>query len=88
MKPSGNRRHAYLPLLATDTCRQLGARADQKYTDINQRKQTTMIEYMKTWLELKIAALIAVVIIAGVTALGTQLNAVFNGIEGKLVVPG
>lgn len=34
-----------------------------------------------------IAALIAVVIIAGVSALGTKLNNVFNGVSGKLTVP-
>ena len=97
MKPSGNRRHAYLPLLATDTCRQLGARADQKYTDINQRKQTTMIEYMKTWLELKtdrravtaieyglIAAGISVAIIAVVNNLGTKLHTTFSSISTQL----
>jgi len=34
-----------------------------------------------------IATLIGVAIILGATALGTQLNAVFNGIKNKLVVP-
>ncbi len=34
-----------------------------------------------------IATLIGVAIIIGATALGTQLNAVFNGIKTKLVVP-
>ena len=34
-----------------------------------------------------IATLIGVAIILGATALGTQLNAVFNGIKTKLVVP-
>ena len=97
MKPSGNRRRAYLSLLATDTCRQLGARADQKYTDINQRKQTTMIEYMKTWLELKtdrravtaleygvIAGVMAVVLVTAFTTLGGKLTGVFNTIGNEL----
>ena len=34
-----------------------------------------------------IATLIGVAIIAGATALGTKLNAVFNGIAGKLKTP-
>ncbi|SCB13264.1 Flp family type IVb pilin [Cupriavidus alkaliphilus] len=34
-----------------------------------------------------IAALIAVVIIASVTLVGTQLSAIFNYIQGRLVVP-
>lgn len=34
-----------------------------------------------------IATLIAVAIITGATALGTQLNAVFNGLSTKLTVP-
>ena len=34
-----------------------------------------------------IATLIAVAIIVGATALGTQLNAVFKGISTKLVAP-
>ena len=34
-----------------------------------------------------IAALIAVVIISAVTALGTKLTSVFTGISGKLVAP-
>jgi len=34
-----------------------------------------------------IAALIAVAIIAAVTALGTKISSVFTGIAGKLVVP-
>jgi pilus assembly protein Flp/PilA len=34
-----------------------------------------------------IATLIGVAIILGATALGTRLNAVFDGIKGKLVVP-
>ncbi|MCO4891728.1 Flp family type IVb pilin [Cupriavidus sp. WGtm5] len=34
-----------------------------------------------------IAALIAVVIIASVTLVGTQLSTIFNYIQGKLVVP-
>jgi len=34
-----------------------------------------------------IAALIAVVIIGSVTLVGTQLDAIFNYIQGKLVVP-
>ena len=53
-----------------------------------------MIEFIKTWLELKvdrravtaleyglIAALIAVVIIGAVTAVGTKLTATFTTIE-------
>jgi len=34
-----------------------------------------------------IAALIAVVIISAVTALGTKISSVFGGINSKLVVP-
>jgi len=34
-----------------------------------------------------IAALIAVVIISAVTALGTKISSVFTGISGKLNVP-
>jgi pilus assembly protein Flp/PilA len=34
-----------------------------------------------------IAALIAVVIIAGVTTVGTKLNTLFTGVAGKLVLP-
>lgn len=34
-----------------------------------------------------IAALIAVVIIAGVTLVGTSLNAIFGYVAGKLVTP-
>ncbi|QYY33477.1 Flp family type IVb pilin [Cupriavidus pinatubonensis] len=34
-----------------------------------------------------IAALIAVVIIASVTLVGTQLSSIFNYIQGKLVTP-
>ena len=34
-----------------------------------------------------IATLIGVAIIVGATALGTQLNAVFNGLSTKMVTP-
>lgn len=34
-----------------------------------------------------IATLISIALIVGATALGTQLNAVFNGLKGKMVVP-
>ena len=57
-----------------------------------------MIEFVKLWLELKvdrravtaleyglIAALIAVAIIGGVTALGTKLNATFTTISKDLL---
>ncbi len=56
-----------------------------------------MIEFIKTWLELKvdrravtaleyglIAALIAVVIIGAVTAVGTKLTATFTTIEKSI----
>ena len=56
-----------------------------------------MIEFIKTWLELKvdrravtaleyglIAALIAVVIIGALTTLGTKLTTTFTTISGKL----
>ncbi len=56
-----------------------------------------MIEYLKTWLELKvdkravtaleyglIAALIAVVIIGAVSTVGTNLKATFTTIAGKI----
>jgi pilus assembly protein Flp/PilA len=57
-----------------------------------------MFDYARTWLALRsdkrgvtameyglIAALIAVVIIVSVTAVGTHLQTVFNGIEAALV---
>ncbi len=47
----------------------------------NDESGATAIEYGL------IATLIAVALITGATALGTQLNAVFNGLKGKLVVP-
>ncbi len=34
-----------------------------------------------------IATLISIALIVGATALGTQLNAVFNGLKDKMVVP-
>ena len=56
-----------------------------------------MIEFVKLWLELKvdrravtaleyglIAALIAVVIIGGLTTLGTKLSTTFNTISAQL----
>ncbi len=56
-----------------------------------------MLEYIKVWLELKvdrravtaleyglIAALIAVAIISGVTALGTNINKTFSNIASKI----
>jgi pilus assembly protein Flp/PilA len=56
-----------------------------------------LIEFIKIWLELKtdrravtaleyglIAALIAVAIIGGVTALGTRLNATFTSVSTQL----
>jgi pilus assembly protein Flp/PilA len=59
-----------------------------------------MFEYARTWLALRtdergvtameyglIAALIAVVIIGGVTAVGTQLSAVFQAISLALALP-
>lgn len=58
-----------------------------------------MLEYMRTWLALRldkrgvtameyglIAALIAVVIIGAVTTIGTNLSTVFNAIATKLTV--
>ena len=57
----------------------------------------TMIEYLKTWLELKtdrravtaleygvIAGVLAVVVVAAFTTLGTGLNNAFTTISGKL----
>ena len=56
-----------------------------------------MIEYLKVWLQLKadrravtaleyglIAALIAVAIVSGVTALGTSINKTFTDISAKI----
>ena len=56
-----------------------------------------MIEYVKTWLELKvdrravtameyglIAALVAVVIIGAVTTLGTKLSSTFTAVSNAL----
>ena len=34
-----------------------------------------------------IATLISIALIVGATALGTKLNAVFNGLSGKMVTP-
>lgn len=48
---------------------------------INGEEGVTAIEYAL------IASLIAVVIIAGVTATGTKIEAVFQGIAAKLVAP-
>jgi pilus assembly protein Flp/PilA len=98
MKPSGNPGHAYLTLLATDTCRRLHmhGRASTIPTN-NDRKPTTMIEYMRTWLELKtdrravtaleygvIAGVLAVVVVAAFTTLGTGLNAAFTSVSKQL----
>ena len=47
----------------------------------NDESGATAIEYGL------IATLIAVALITGATALGTQLNAVFNGLSTKLTVP-
>jgi pilus assembly protein Flp/PilA len=64
---------------------------------ISERKQTTMIEYLKTWLRLKadrravtaleygvIAGILAVVVVTAFTTLGTGLNTAFTTISGKL----
>jgi pilus assembly protein Flp/PilA len=64
---------------------------------INERKQTTMLEYLKTWLELKvdrravtaleygvIAGVMAVVLVTAFTTLGTKLTGVFNTIGNEL----
>jgi pilus assembly protein Flp/PilA len=45
------------------------------------RKGVTALEYGL------LAGLIAVVVIAGATLIGTNLNTMFNGIAGKLVLP-
>ncbi len=52
-----------------------------KIFDIKSQKGVTMIEYAL------IAALIAVVVIAGITALGTNLNGLFNYVAGKVTTP-
>jgi pilus assembly protein Flp/PilA len=85
-------------LLATDTCRklQMHGRASSKPTT-NERKQTTMIEYLKTWLELKtdrravtaleygvIAGVLAVVVVTAFTTLGTGLNTAFTNVSKQL----
>jgi pilus assembly protein Flp/PilA len=71
-------------------------RASSKPTT-NQRKQTTMIEYLKTWLELKtdrravtaleygvIAGVLAVVVVTAFTTLGTGLNNAFTNVSKQL----
>jgi pilus assembly protein Flp/PilA len=103
-RPAYNRNHAAtdgvlnLPLLATDTCRklQMHRQAGSKPTT-NERKQTTMIEYLKTWLELKtdrravtaleygvIAGVLAVVVVTAFTTLGTGLNNAFTNVSKQL----
>lgn len=55
-----------------------------KFLSVNSikfQKGVTMIEYAL------IAALIAVVVIAGITALGTNLNGLFNYVAGKVTTP-
>jgi pilus assembly protein Flp/PilA len=64
---------------------------------LNKRKQTTMIEYLKTWLELKvdrravtaleygvIAGVLAVVVVTAFTTLGTGLNNAFTSVSAQL----
>jgi pilus assembly protein Flp/PilA len=66
--------------------------------DFHDRGQRIMLEYMRTWLALRldkrgvtameyglIASLIAVVIIIAVTQVGTKLTATFNAIAAALV---
>jgi pilus assembly protein Flp/PilA len=98
MKPSGNHAHAYVTLLATDTCGKLQMHERASSTPMsNERKQTTMIEYLKTWLELKtdrravtaleygvIAGVMAVVLVTAFTTLGNKLTGVFNTIGNEL----
>jgi pilus assembly protein Flp/PilA len=98
MKPSGNPGHDYLPLLATDTCGKLHMHGRPSSTPtFTQRKQTTMIEYLKTWLQLKtdrravtaleygvIAGVLAVVVVTAFTTLGTGLNTAFNHVSAQL----
>ena len=63
----------------------------------NERKQTTMIEYLKTWLELKtdrravtaleygvIAGVLAVVVVTAFNTLGTGLNTAFTHVSNQL----
>ena len=63
----------------------------------NERKQTTMIEYLKTWLHLKtdsravtaleygvIAGILAVVVVTAFNTLGTGLNAAFTHVSTQL----
>ncbi|ABQ33744.1 putative Flp/Fap pilin component [Bradyrhizobium sp. BTAi1] len=52
------------------------------WLSIDSESGVTAIEYGL------LAALIAVVIIVGVTLIGTNLQAIFNYIGGKLKVPG
>ncbi len=60
-----------------------------------------MLDYLKTWLELKtderavtmleyglLAALIAVVVIGAVSTLGTNLSSVFGYVAGKVTTSG
>jgi pilus assembly protein Flp/PilA len=64
---------------------------------INQRKQYTMIEYIKTWLELKtdrravtaleygvIAGVLAVVVVTAFNTLGVGLNTAFTHVATQL----
>ncbi len=53
----------------------------KKFFSIKSQKGVTMIEYAL------IAALVAVVAIAALTLVGTNLNLLFNTIAGKLVAP-
>jgi pilus assembly protein Flp/PilA len=53
-----------------------------RWFSIDSESGVTAIEYGL------LAALIAVVIIVGVTLIGTNLEAIFNYIGGKLIVPG
>jgi pilus assembly protein Flp/PilA len=63
----------------------------------NERKQHTMIEYIKTWLQLKtdrravtaleygvIAGVLAVVVVTAFNTLGTGLNTAFNHVASQL----
>jgi pilus assembly protein Flp/PilA len=63
----------------------------------NNRKRATMIEYLKTWLELKtdrravtaleygvIAGVLAVVVVTAFTTLGTGLNNAFTNVSKQL----
>lgn len=58
------------------------ARSLARMLSVESEKGVTAIEYGL------IASLVAIAIIIGITAVGTNLNGLFNYISGKVVAPG